>query len=63
MITSTRRQRILNEVEHIVGLLLYYDRKEDNDLPLGAIEEAIKNGEINIEEMVSLFAVELRKGA
>lgn len=63
MITSTRRQRILNEVAHIVGLLLYYDRKEDDDLPLGDIEEAIKNGEITIEEMVALFAVELRKGA
>ena len=28
--------------------LLYYDRKEDEDLPVGKIEELIENNEIHI---------------
>lgn len=33
--------------------LLYYDRKEDEDLPLEAIESAIANGEISISKIAS----------
>lgn len=45
-----------------VTKFLYYDRKEDSELPVGAIEKAIKSGSISIEEMLSHFESELRKG-
>ncbi len=42
--------------------LLYYDRKEDEDLPRGVIEEAIKNGTITTDEIVETFKKDLIKG-
>ena len=50
-----RRNVILNTVYDSVGDLLYYDRKEDEDLPLGAIESAVQNGEITVDEIVAKF--------
>jgi hypothetical protein len=54
--------------EHILGLisdtisdLLYYDRKEDDDLPRGAIEAAIKRGDITVDEIVAKFKEELEQ--
>jgi hypothetical protein len=40
---------------------MYYHRKEDEDLPRGAIEEAVEAGEITVDEMIEEFATELRK--
>ena len=57
----TRRDRILKEVSFLVGKLMYYDRKEDEDLPRGQIEDAIANNEITIEEIVVEFENEIRK--
>lgn len=34
-------------------------RKEDEELPRGSIEEAIRNGEVTIEEIVQEFRSEL----
>lgn len=51
----TRRERILATIEDLVTDFLYYDRKEDEDLPVGAIEEAIGTGEITAEEMSAAF--------
>ena len=45
----------------MVSNLLYYDRKEDNELPRGVIEKAIKNGIISVDEIVALFEKELKK--
>lgn len=58
----SRKQTILNTVDDAVSNLLYYDRKEDEKLPRGAIEEALKAGEITVEEMVSKFESALRAG-
>lgn len=52
----TRKQHIENAITDCVANLLYYDRKEDQDLPLNAIENAVKAGEISKQEMVDLFA-------
>lgn len=35
--------------------LFYYDRKEDGGLPVYAIERAIKDGVITVDEMVEHF--------
>lgn len=58
----SRKGRILDQIDDRVSDLLYYDRKEDEDLPVGAIEAAIAAGEITVEDMVSKFADCLEKG-
>lgn len=39
----------------MVGDFFYYDRKEDNDLPRGAIEKAIEDEDIRPEEIAQEF--------
>lgn len=49
-------------ISDLVSNFLYYDRKEDEDLPKGAIDKAVKRGEITVDEMVQAFREELEKG-
>jgi hypothetical protein len=56
----TRKKLIIGTCKDMVSNFLYYDRKEDEELPRGAIEEAIEAGEITIEEIVKAFEAELR---
>jgi len=56
-----RRQDILDTISDNINDFLYYDRKEDYDLPVGAIDLAITNGDITIDEIVNHFETELRK--
>jgi hypothetical protein len=53
------KKLILDHVSDLVSNFLYYDRKEDEELPRGAIENAIFNEEISVEEMVIRFRNEL----
>jgi hypothetical protein len=57
----TRRERILATVSDAVAHLLYYDRKEDAELPVGAIDDAVRSGEITVDEIVGKFASELKE--
>lgn len=52
---KTRREHILDVVSDLVADFMCYDRKEDEDLPRGAIEEAISAGEITVDEIVAAF--------
>lgn len=52
---KTRKQHILDIVNDLAGSFLYYDRKEDEDMPVGEIEATIKAGEITIDEIVAEF--------
>ena len=52
---KTRRELILLTAEDLMADFLYYERKEDEDLPRGAIEAAIEAGEITIAEIVQVF--------
>ena len=56
-----RREKILAALDTTVANFLYYDRKEDEDLPRGEIEEALANGETSIGELVTWFEVALRQ--
>jgi len=56
------RDKILDAVDDLVSGLLYYDRKEDEDLPLEAIESAIANGEISTDEIAAFFKAKLIEG-
>lgn len=52
---KTRRRHILDKASDLAADFMYYDRKEDEDLPRGAIEEAIAAGEITVDEIVAEF--------
>lgn len=54
-----RREIIEANVKTLVARFLYYDRKEDEDLPRDAIQEAIEAGEISAHDIASLFSSEL----
>ena len=55
-----RVTRIAGTINDLFADWLYYDRKEDYELPRESIEEAIKLGEVTIEEIRSLFLVNIR---
>jgi hypothetical protein len=57
---KTRREIILSVVEDLVADFMFYDRKEDADLPRGAIEEAVEAGEVTYDEIIEVFAKELK---
>ena len=56
------KDRILASVSDLVANLLYYDRKEDFDLPVGAIDRAIRDSEVTVDELVEQFRADLVKG-
>lgn len=49
------KELILDKVDDLVYDFVHYDRKEDNELPVGAIEKAIANGEIEVGDIISRF--------
>lgn len=49
------RDRIFDCITDGVSKFLYYDRKEDPDLPGYSIHNAVSNGIITIDEMVNEF--------
>lgn len=53
------REHIIGTIGDMVSDLLYYNRKEDEDLPVGAIEQAVKDGVITVEELVECFKEEI----
>ena len=56
---TDRRQLILDTVSDLMSNLLYYNRKEDEELPVGAIEEAVWAGEITESEILAVVEKEL----
>lgn len=57
----TRREHIEASLDDMITDLFYYDRKEDEDLPVSAIEEAVKAGEITEAEIIERVAERLRE--
>lgn len=53
------KQLILDTLSDTCANFLYYDRKEDASLPVGAIEQALANGTVTGDELVALFRTEL----
>ena len=49
-------------IEDLVSDFLYYDRKEDEELPRGCIEKAIQAGELSATEIIQLFQAALMRG-
>lgn len=46
---------IMETVEDLAKAFLTTDRKEDAELPLGSIEQAIRDGDVTISEIVNHF--------
>lgn len=55
---QTRRELIIANVKDLLAGLMYYDRKEDEELGVGEIEAAITNNEITAQEIADVFAQE-----
>lgn len=55
-----RREKLEATCSDIASKLLYYDRKEDEELPVGTIEEMILNGETTLEEILEWVNAPLR---
>jgi len=55
------KQVILGIIEDLVSEFLYYNRKECETLPAGEIENALKTGEITVDEMVDKFRSSLEE--
>lgn len=49
------RDLIKRNIEDSAKDLLYYNRKEDEDLPLGLIEQCIKDDIISIDYIVDVY--------
>lgn len=49
------KQDILNLVKDLCSDFLYYDRKEDSNISADQLVDAVRSGEITIEEMVKEF--------
>ncbi len=58
---SERSEYIKDVINSLVSDFLYYDRKEDSDLRIGEIDEAVRNGEITVDEMAEVFHTGLKK--
>lgn len=52
---TKRRELILTRASDLMGAFLYYDRKEDDELPRGEIEAAIAADEITVDEIIEVF--------
>ena len=49
------KQIILDTIDDLCTDFLYYDRKEDEQLSMEQLNEAVKTKQITIDEMVSKF--------
>lgn len=61
MSREDRRDMLQNTVDDMVTKLLWDDRKEDEELPRGVIEEMVSKGEVTITEIIEWFAEPLRR--
>lgn len=56
---DTRRDLILASAADAALNLVVYDRKEDEDLPRGAIEDAVESGVVSVGQIVAAFRARL----
>ncbi len=54
------RIAIFNTTKDLVTKFLYYDRRDDEDMPRGLIEKSIEEGLISTDDIITIFSGELR---
>jgi predicted RNA-binding protein associated with RNAse of E/G family len=62
MNTEELRKQIFDTIDKMIDCFLYYDRKEDVGLEVGEIEDAVKAGQITVNEMIKRISENLIKG-
>lgn len=55
------RTKILNTISDLCTNFVYYDRKEDDELSISDLEDAVNSGLITIDEMVAEFRKNLEQ--
>ena len=50
-----------NLISDMFADLFYYDRKEDEDMPIGSIELMVKSGEVTEKEILDVMTYELHR--
>lgn len=58
---TTIKEIILNTIENLCSDFLYYDRRENEELTIKHLKQAVKSGEITIDEMVAEFRKHIEK--
>lgn len=48
-------------IADMVSNLMYYNRKEDEDFPVGQLENMIEDGQVSIDEIVDCFRANLTR--
>lgn len=54
------KSTIINTISDTVSNFMYYDRKNNDVLRIGEIEQAVIDGVITVDEIVKAFENELR---
>lgn len=52
-----QKEDVLKYVDDLVSCFVYYDRKECEELPVGKLEELIKDGVISIDDITERFRI------
>lgn len=52
---QTKKEILFDTVEDLVVDFLYYDRKEDEELRIGDIDDMIHSGEVTMGEILEVF--------
>lgn len=53
------KNKILQAVDGAVDDLMYYDRKNDDDVPVGSIQDAVDAGIITKQDIIDRFKDQL----
>ena len=56
----TKREYFVRLIPDLVSMVVYYDRKEDEDLSREDVDLLFKNNEITLEEVTELFRKEFK---
>lgn len=55
MSTEETKEIIMRTIDDMILDFLVYDRKDDEYLPRDVIEDMVKNGDLDIDEMIDRF--------
>lgn len=52
---QVEKRVILITAEDLMKNFLFYDRRDDEELPRGAIEKALRNGTVTVDDILAVF--------
>jgi len=47
--------RLFGALDRLASNLIYYDRKEDDELPVGRLEQLLREGHVTVDDIVKEF--------